>query len=358
MSHSTLFPRRFMLISLTVLIVLAAAAVGFNLYLKSLFKHMHRPGVPVETALVEQRRWSDKITTTASLFNREQNLIRSLVSAPIQGIYAQMGDLVEEGQLLMSLDPRSAQAALFEAKAHLNYAQYRFEQDQILFSDGALPEVNFQQSSYSLSQAYSHLSQAQDYLDDFQIRAPRRGIVGYSSWTLGDTVLLGDALVELWEPQSQRLRCSLGSAFHNLLPQGLNITVKPHGATPFSATIDQVAPALSAPQQRFWIEAVLDTPVSLPPGTEVAVEMSIERAEEVLVVPFAALDSNALGPLIWVVHERDEGGFYASAYPVSIIGIEGGVVAIAHSELQKGDTVIILGQFKLRPGQEVRPDVK
>jgi RND family efflux transporter MFP subunit len=226
----------------------------------------------------------------------------------------------------------------------------------VLFKDGALPEISFQESFSNVSQALSNKAAAQERLDDYRIKAPHDGVIGYIKWLGHDTILAGEEVLHLSSPTSNRLRASLSARSHAELKSGQKLTIDlPHGGA-LSATIDKIAPDLSAPQQRFFIEAALEEPLALPPGTEVAISLELPPNNTVLIVPADALDVNPLGPVVWVITETNE-HFYAHPYPCQIISYSGTEVAITHPKLQAGEKVVILGGFKLIAGQEVIPYV-
>lgn len=352
-SQSRSFARWFMIITLTAISAVIIAAIGLNLFLQSLFENMTPPAVIVKTELLEQGVWERELTSQASLFNAQQTTIRSLVSAPLEKLHVQMGEQVKKGDLMIELDSRSAQAHLDAAQAALQYARYRFEQDTLLFKDGALAEVRWQESFYQLNQARSQVADAYDRLDDYQIRAPQDGIVGHINWLHKDTIMAGEPLLTLFDGATTRLKATLPASEHAVIKPGQKVVATLLSGQRVAATIDKVAPALSEPSQRFWVEAALETPLALPPATTVTLSLVVRNDEPVLIAPSSALDVNALGPIVWVVRE-DGAQWYADPIPCKILGSHQGRIAIAHPSLKPGMRLVTLGQFKLRPGQEIK----
>lgn len=275
MPHSRSFPRWFMGLSLSAIAIVIIAAASLNLFLKSLFQNMPQHAVLVELGHIEEQIGHSKFISTGFLFNDNQSVIRSLVSAPIESLLVRTGDWIEKGALAIELDAHSAKAQLDAAKAALQYAQYRFEQDNLLFKDGALPEVRLRESFYNLSKAQALVAEAEDRVDDYQIKAPQAGIVGHLSWLKGDTILASEIVMSIFDPHCTRLKTALPATLHDSIKSGHKVIVTLSNGTKCVATVDKVAPELSEPAQRFWVEAALDTKVDLPPGSIVSLTFHI-----------------------------------------------------------------------------------
>lgn len=352
MPHSRSFPQWFMGLILSAIVIVIIAAASLNLFLKSVFENMPQHAMLVELGQIEERARSQKILSTGTLFNDNQSVIRSLVSAPIESLFVHTGERIEQGAIAIELDAHAARAQLDATKAALKYAQYRFEQDNLLFKDGALPEVRLRESFYNLSKAQSFVAEAEERLQHYQIQAPQSGIIGHLEWLKGDTVLASETIMSIFDPRCTRLKTALPAALHNYIKPGQKVTARALSGEIFDATIDKVAPELSEPAQRFWVEAALDSTIALPPGSVVNITFHIPQENSTLIVPISALDVNPLGPIIWVA-KKDGDKLYAEPYPCQVLASQEEVVTIAHPSLKADMQIVLVGQFKLRPGQEI-----
>ncbi|MBF0664321.1 MAG: efflux RND transporter periplasmic adaptor subunit [Brevundimonas sp.] len=108
----------------TVKIVAASAIMAAVLYgcsSKSEAQAPPAPAVTVATPLVQDVQDWDEFT---GRFEATQSVeVRARVGGYIQGVHFRDGDYVRRGQLLFTLDPRPAQAALAAARAQLAQAQ-------------------------------------------------------------------------------------------------------------------------------------------------------------------------------------------------------------------------------------------
>ncbi|WP_332653843.1 efflux RND transporter periplasmic adaptor subunit [Brevundimonas sp.] len=133
----------------TVKIVAASALMAAALYgcsSKSEAQAPPAPSVTVATPLVQAVQDWDEFT---GRFEATQSVeVRARVGGYISGVHFRDGDYVRRGQLLFSLDPRPAQAALASARAQLSQAQA-----QLTLAQSELARAETLLESQAVSQA-------------------------------------------------------------------------------------------------------------------------------------------------------------------------------------------------------------
>ena len=133
----------------TVKIVAASALMAAALYgcsSKSEAQAPPAPSVTVAVPLVQAVQDWDEFT---GRFEATQSVeVRARVGGYIQGVHFRDGDYVRRGQLLFSLDPRPAQAALASARAQLAQAQA-----QLTLAQSELARAETLLESQAVSQA-------------------------------------------------------------------------------------------------------------------------------------------------------------------------------------------------------------
>jgi len=133
----------------TVKIVAASAIMAAALYgcsSKSEAQAPPAPAVTVATPLVQAVQDWDEFT---GRFEATQSVeVRARVGGYISGVHFRDGDYVRRGQLLFTLDPRPAQAALASARAQLAQAQA-----QLTLAQSELTRAETLLESQAISQA-------------------------------------------------------------------------------------------------------------------------------------------------------------------------------------------------------------
>jgi RND family efflux transporter MFP subunit len=133
----------------TVKIVAASALMAAALYgcsSKSEAQAPPAPSVTVAAPLVQAVQDWDEFT---GRFEATQSVeVRARVGGYVQGVHFRDGDYVRRGQLLFTLDPRPAQAALASARAQLSQAQA-----QLTLAQSELERAETLLESQAVSQA-------------------------------------------------------------------------------------------------------------------------------------------------------------------------------------------------------------
>ena len=178
-------------------------------------------GVAVRIEAVEKRSVVSTITTTGQVRARRQVNISSDIMGRVTELTVEEGDDVEEGQILLTVDPSQTRAAVSRARATLSQADAQVaqqrasllqaerelarlkgivEQDPDLVSIQAVEEAEtavevqlalVRSSLYGAEQADAGLDEAEDQLSRATIRAPISGRVIRLNIEQGETAVIG-----------------------------------------------------------------------------------------------------------------------------------------------------------------------
>jgi len=199
------------LISALVLLVLGSAAL-MELLRKD-------PSIPVRVEEIQARDISSTITATGQIRARNQVNISSEVMGRVVSLLVAEGDEVEAGDLLLTIDPRQAQAAVARAQASLSQVEAQAIQQEANFSqaerdlarqrelrangvitaqelENAETRVQTQRatlasSRHGVEQARAALEEATEQLANTTIRAPIAGKVLRRNIREGETAVVG-----------------------------------------------------------------------------------------------------------------------------------------------------------------------
>src|SRR5262245_4471291 len=163
--------------------------------------------IPVSVAVVEQRDVTLWDEFSGRLEAVERVEVRPRVAGAIKAVHFREGALVNEGDLLIAIDPdpyaaevERAKAQVLAAEARLAYAQKEQERARRLqqANSGAISESNvdqrvgaYREAEGNLKAAQAALQSAQLNLDYTQVRAPVAGRVGKLEVTIGNLVAAG-----------------------------------------------------------------------------------------------------------------------------------------------------------------------
>ena len=294
--------------------------------------------------------------------------IRPQIGGIISTVNFQEGQVVRQGDLLFTIDPRPAQAALTLAKgslqrdtAQLENARIQFERDQKLFDQKLISQDVFDTSRAAMDALTGTIgadraavTNAELNLQYTEIRAPIDGRTGSLLFHAGNVVKAPDdvlvsinqihpiyaafAVAERYLPEIQKQMrgrtLAVTASFENLTgepPQG-ELTFVDNAVDEMTGTIQLKATFPNA-DERLW------------PGQFVQIAVQLDELTNAVVVPSQAVQSGQNGQFVFVAKADQT----VEMRPVKTSITLKGDTAIA-AGLQAGETVVTDGQLRLAPG--------
>ncbi len=252
------------------------------------------------------------VTSTGKLNALQSVAVGTQVSGRVTQLYADYNDRVREGDLLARIDPiiqqqqvRNAESNLERVQAALVQAERDYERGAVLYEQQVITETEFQQIEYSLTVARSNLSssevsleQARQNLAYTEIYSPIDGVVVERNVEPGQTVAASMSAPQLYLLASDlrhiEILATVDESDIGLIRNDMPVrfTVQAYPTDTFVGTVRQVR--LSSTTQENVVNYTAVISVSNPdgrllPGMTATVDFISERAENVFLVPNAAL---------------------------------------------------------------------
>jgi HlyD family secretion protein len=272
--------------------------------------------VPVyETAPVETR--PIEVTVDAAGVIEPETLVevKSKASGEILAIYAETGDVVEAGFLLVEVDQRTprnqlaeAEAGLVAARARREIAQTQMERAETLYGSGTLTQTDFEQSQLEFANAEADvigkqvaLENARIAMDDTEVRAPITGTIIERRVEPGTVISSptrdvagGSILLRMADLSSVQVRTLVDEIDIGKIRPGMNtrVTVAAYPNQPFEGTVLKIEPQAILEQNvtRFAVLIRLQNRGDLlMPGMNAEVEIQIASRDSVPTIPTMAL---------------------------------------------------------------------
>ena len=339
------------------------------------------PGPPPAVAYHEVR-----LQPVATVFEfvartraREDAQVRAQISGTVIERSFEEGQAVEEGQVLLRIDPRPFEAALASARATLQRAEANRKLAQQNLARGEeLVEKNFisaaemdrlrgarDQAVAALEEARAALQQAEINLDFTEVKAPFAGTAGRSNVSLGDLVgpasgpLLSlvklDPMLVDFDVNEQALVQNLARnqqrAAQGLAPIAYTPRLKLGDGSiyPLEGVIDYADNRINPTTGTVTVTARFPNPDGLLyPGQFVRVRVERGEAEPRLLIPQPSVLEDMQGRYVFVVRADD-----TVARRNVTLGQREGVDWVVLDGLEAGDRVIVNGIQKVRSGMTV-----
>ena len=307
---------------------------------------------------------------TPEMPGRVEALRTAQVRARVEGIVEKRlfveGSDVRAGQPLFRLDDRTYRTAAQAAEAEVDVRRLQLGRLESLLPIKAVSQQEVDLARAQLKQAEAQLARARLDLENTTVPAPIAGRIGRALVTEGALVGRGEASllavieqldpvhVLFTQPNAELLRLQAALAAGRLKPsaqQTVELILEdgqPYARKGRLLTRDMsVDPTTGA----ITLKAEFPNPQrQLLPGTFVRVRLPQAVAQDVIKVPQRAVLSGPQGQFVLLVGEENK----ATPRPVRV-GSMAGTDFIIEDGLQGGETLIVKGVQKARPGTVVKP---
>jgi membrane fusion protein (multidrug efflux system) len=306
--------------------------------------------VPVEVARATRRAIAASYTGTAPLEARADAQVVAKTSGVALAVYAEVGDRVRAGEVLVRLDSARAelQAAQSEAqvrKLEANYARSLKLAEQQLVSASDVDQLKYDLANARAANRLSNLE-----VSYASVRAPIAGVIAQRSIKTGNFVQINTPIFRIVDADT--LEATLNVPERELatmkpgLPVQLQVDALPGRS--FPGTVDRVAPVVDAGSGTFRVVCTFENGGVLQPGMFGRIAIDYDRRANALVIPRNALLEDDAKPAVYGV--RDGKAVRITITP----GYTEGQWIEVREGLEEGDAVIVAGKSAVREGSPVQ----
>ena len=336
------------------------------------------PQAPLAQVLVAPAREADEVDS-----RRYSGLVMSpavvqlvpRVSGELLQIGFKDGDFVKKGQMLYKFDPvryeaavKSAEAKIAECNARLEYAQSSYQRNKELYSKQATSRDTMENTQSSLEAyksallaAEANLITAKDDLANTVIHAPMDGVIGVTKYTVGNYITPNSGvLCTINQIAPLRVRFAMSNRdFLNLFGSldnlkkhaGISLRLANNALFDEAGKVELIDNEANRTTDTIQIYAIFpNTRHTLIPGSTVTVLLSRASGNKYPAVLPSAILHDAKTAYCYVMGPDN--------IPVRrdvVLGNDLGDLVLIKSGVKAGETVIVDGTHKIRPGVPVEP---
>lgn len=276
------------------------------------------------------------------------------VMRTVNAVSFRLGDRVEKGQLLASLDATSVRSSYDAAKAALVQAEDAYRRMKELHGKGSLPEIKWVEVQSKLQHARSMEEMARKNLKDCKLYAPFCGVIADKSVEVGQNVIPGMAVGKLLGVSRLKVKISMPESeiASVSLHQKAEIVVPALGSRRFSGMVSEKGIMADPFSRSYEVKIdVADAGGDLMPGMVAEVRLAGADGGTAVIVParIVQLDEKNRS-FVWI----DNNGV-AEKRVISCGGFSGDGVVVA-SGLKADDRIIVEGQQKVCNGTKITAD--
>ena len=276
------------------------------------------------------------------------------VMGTVNAVSFRLGNRVEKGQLLASLDATSVRSSYDAAKAALVQAEDAYRRMKELHGKGSLPEIKWVEVQSKLQQARSMEEMACKNLKDCKLYAPFSGVIADKSVEVGQNVIPGMAVGKLLGVSRLKVKISMPESeiASVSLHQKAEIVVPALGSRRFSGMVSEKGIMADPFSRSYEVKIdVADAGGDLMPGMVTEVRLAGADGGTAVIVParIVQLDEKNRS-FVWI----DNNGV-AEKRVISCGDFAGDGVVIT-SGLKVDDRIIVEGQQKVCNGTKIMAD--
>ncbi len=320
---------------------------------------------PVTVAAVEPFDLEERIEASGQLLARAEASVAAQVAGQVTEILADEGAPVEEGDVVVEIDPERRElelarqrAQMAEARAQLEERRRELARIQSLHRQGVASDARLDAARTALALARSrydsaraNLALAERALRDSSVRAPFSGFISRRHANEGEFVAPGTPLFDLVALDPIEVEFHLAERDSGRVEVGdpVAVRVDPFPGEVFRGKVTHVAPTIDPRTRTLRVKGLLANPEGrLRPGLFARVDLGLSVRRGVAMVPEEAVLERADGSVVF----RLVGGNRVERRRVRTGERREGFVEIREG-LELGDRVVVRGNAELVDGARV-----
>lgn len=305
------------------------------------------PFIPVNMMKVSETPVSNTVNAVGALIAEDSVILRPEIDGRIDKLLFKEGQPVKIGAVLVVLDSAEQRARLAAAQADLNLAQSRYKRSEELVAQNFISRQALDEARANLDILRARRQQEQVALDKTVIRAPFAGVVGLRQVSPGAYVSKGDEIVRLDALGNLKLEVPVPETLLSLVRIGLPISLS-FDALPgqtFSGKVHAIDPVVDPVSRNVRVRARIANPKGqLKPGMFARATADLGGKTSAILLPEQVIVPKSDGSYVFLAVDGK-----AELRKVTLGKREPGRVEIV-SGVKAGDTIVLDGQIKLRPG--------
>jgi RND family efflux transporter MFP subunit len=323
-------------------------------------------GRPVKSVIVGgpeaggERRFPGRVDSTS----KAELAFR--IPGTVQTVHVRKGDLVEEGQVLIELDPTDYEITLKDRQATYDRTKADFERAKELVKDGFISRSDYDKKEGEYKNAEAALHAAVQDVKYTKLSAPFGGTVAERYVEKAEEVQAKQNVLAIQDEDQLEIKVDVPESIVSRIERGGRANAGDQ--VPVYATFDaapgsridlrfkEVSTRADAATQTFQVTFLMEPPkgLNILPGMTANVVADLGRikdADPKFYLPVSAVTADAdLDPFVWVI---DEQAMTVAKRPVQVGRMSGWNIEV-ESGIEPGSRIVSAGVGYLADGMKVR----
>lgn len=330
-------------------LLLAGFLVYLNLPEETTSGDKRRIATPVKLHQVEQAEFAVIVEALGTARANEAVNITVQKTEVIESIEFDDGELVEKGQLLITLNNREELARVNELDINIQEAKRQLVRITNLARESVASEQLLDEQQARVKALKAQLEVAKAQLAELEIRAPFAGILGIRQVSLGALISAGETITTLDDLGQVKVDFSIAENHLSTIALGQQVSAKSiaYLGESFNGKITSIDSRVDPITRAIQVRAIVNNPeLKLRPGMLLQINLQ-KQLLNTLVVPEKALLPVNDKQYVYVV---DNG---KATRKEVVVGRRKPGIAQIISGIEVGEKVVVEGTLRLRDGSTV-----
>lgn len=281
---------------------------------------------------------------TATVEANVSNKIAPQAPVRIDKLFAEIGDHVKAGQLLVKMD----ETTLKQAKVQLENQEIEFKRTDELYKVGGTSKSAWDAQKTQLDVSKENYRNLQE---NTQLLSPVTGVITARNYDNGDMYSGGEPIFVVEEIRPVKLLINVSESFYTKVKKGNEVDIKldVYGDEIFKGKVTLVYPTIDPNTRTFPVEIkIANGDERIRPGMFARVTMNFGTQNHIVVPDLAIVKQSGAGDRYIYVYKNGK-----VSYQKVELGRRMGNKYEIISGVDNGDQVVVSGQSRLNNGMEV-----
>lgn len=356
--------KKSIIITALILALIFGTLFGFHTfmqhYITNIIENTKRPAPSVSTIKTHMANWQPYIESTGQLKAKQGVTLVSEAAGVVDSIEATSGQMLNKGDIILSLKHDVENAQLQGAKATLMNDTLNYQRQEKIYEENQLvSKTELEAARTKVEADKATVAQISATIDQKILRAPFAGRLGIINVNLGQYINAQTNVSNIQTLTPIRVNYTISetelSALHLKQPIALSTHAYPNKV--FSGNITAIDSEINDATKSIAVQGTLDNTDPkhpLIPGMFVTVKTLLARGKDVVIVPQTAINYTLYGDSIFqVIPATKTTPKHVKLVYVTLGEKRGALVAVTKG-LADGVLVVTAGQMKLTNGSPIR----
>jgi len=309
--------------------------------------------VLITTLPLQAKPFEHFVEVRGAVESRKNVALSTMTAGKIERVWVTEGQLVNAGQLLVSLEADILKKTIEEVKTSLELATTVYEKQEKLWSQKIGTEVQYLQAKNNKESLESRLATLNAQLDQTQIKAPFSGAIDRIDALVGEMASPGIVLVRMVNPRDVYVKADVSEDYIGKFSKGDKVIISlPGSDEKVTSTITSIGYVINQENRTFRLEMSFNTDVTVKPNQVAIISLRDYQNPSVISIPTKLIQRDSKGQFVFVTGEGEHGLIARKVY------VTLGKSYMGNTEVLNGlegiPTVINAGFRELTEGAEVK----